>query len=90
MYKVTKHQEPNTKRAKSVLPSAGLSAASSVRRPLNRDSSLKNSVLSNTKKSSKKVEVSVKTNKKTYVVSKNVVLNKKIITDVDVQTDLKA
>ncbi|GKA26062.1 hypothetical protein Tco_0712171 [Tanacetum coccineum] len=33
MYKVTKQQEPNTKRAKSVLPSTGLSAASSVRRP---------------------------------------------------------
>ncbi|GJV58095.1 hypothetical protein Tco_1459100 [Tanacetum coccineum] len=34
----------------------GLSATSSVRRPLNRDSLLKNSVLSNTKKSSEKVE----------------------------------
>ncbi|GJS95850.1 hypothetical protein Tco_0802818 [Tanacetum coccineum] len=51
----------------------GLSAASSVRRPLNRDLQLKNSVLSNTKKSSEKVEVSVRTNKKTYVASKNVV-----------------
>ncbi|GKC50290.1 hypothetical protein Tco_1073035 [Tanacetum coccineum] len=50
-----------------------LSAASSVRRPLNRDLQLKNSVLSNTKKSSEKVEVSVRTNKKTYVASKNVV-----------------
>ncbi|GJR52140.1 integrase, catalytic region, zinc finger, CCHC-type containing protein [Tanacetum coccineum] len=49
-----------------------LSAASSVRRPLNRDSPLKNRVLSNTKKSSEKVEVSVRTNKKTYAASKNV------------------
>ncbi|GJR69396.1 hypothetical protein Tco_0015461 [Tanacetum coccineum] len=84
MYKVTNKQEPNTKRAKSVLPSAGLSTASNVRRPLNRDSPLKNSVLSNTKKSSEKVDVSVRTNKKTCVASKNVVLNKKIVTDVDV------
>ncbi|GJX57059.1 integrase, catalytic region, zinc finger, CCHC-type containing protein [Tanacetum coccineum] len=90
MYKVTKQQEPNTKRAKSVLPSIGLSIASSVRRPLNRDSPLKTSVLSSTKKSSEKVEVSVRTNKKTYVASKNVVSNKKIVNDVDVQNDLKA
>ncbi|GJT80666.1 hypothetical protein Tco_1055008 [Tanacetum coccineum] len=82
MYKVTKQQESNTERAKSVLPSTGLSVASNVRRPLNRDSPLKNSVLSNTKKSSEKVEVSVRTNKKTYVASKNVVSNKKIVTDV--------
>ncbi|GJU31609.1 hypothetical protein Tco_1175198 [Tanacetum coccineum] len=68
----------------------GLSAASSVRRPMNRDSPLKNSVLSNTKKSSEKVEVSVRTNKKTYVASKNVVSSKKIVTDVDVQNALKA
>ncbi|GJW44151.1 hypothetical protein Tco_0072950 [Tanacetum coccineum] len=90
MYKVTKQQETNTKRAKSVLPSTGLSVASSVRRPLKRDSPLKNSVLSNTKKSSEKVEVSVRTNKKTYVASKNVVSNKKIVTNVDVQNALKA
>ncbi|GKA85026.1 hypothetical protein Tco_0806680 [Tanacetum coccineum] len=64
-------------------------AASSVKRPSNRDSSFKNSVLSNTKKSSEKVEVYVRTNKKTDVASKNVVLNKKIVTDVDVKTLLK-
>ncbi|GJU40515.1 hypothetical protein Tco_1193472 [Tanacetum coccineum] len=62
----------------------GLSAASSVRRPLNRDSPLKNNVLSNTKKSSKKVEVSVRINKKTYVAFNNVVSNKNIVTDGDV------
>ncbi|GJU86564.1 retrovirus-related pol polyprotein from transposon TNT 1-94 [Tanacetum coccineum] len=66
-----------------------LSAASSVKRPLNRDSPLKNSILSNTKKSSKKVDVSVRTNKKAYVASKNVVLNKKIVSDVDVKNTFK-
>ncbi|GJY92448.1 integrase, catalytic region, zinc finger, CCHC-type containing protein [Tanacetum coccineum] len=90
MYKVIKQTETNTKRAKSVLPSTGLSAASSVRRPLNSDSPLKNNVLSNTKKSSKKVKVSVRINKKTYVASKNVVSNKKIVTNVDVQNAFKA
>ncbi|GJY38166.1 hypothetical protein Tco_0424530 [Tanacetum coccineum] len=51
---------------------------------------MKNSVLSNIKKSSEKVEVSIRTNKKTYVASKNVVSNKKIVSDVDVQNALKA
>nr|GEW82166.1 hypothetical protein [Tanacetum cinerariifolium] len=68
----------------------GPSAASSVRRPLNRDSPLKNNVLSSTKKSLEKVDASVRTNKKTYVASKNAVLNKKIATDVDVQNTLIA
>ncbi|GJV68999.1 retrovirus-related pol polyprotein from transposon TNT 1-94 [Tanacetum coccineum] len=45
-------------------------ATSSVRRPSNRDSSFKNSVVSNTKNSSKKVEVSDRTNKKPDVASK--------------------
>ncbi|GJW05284.1 retrovirus-related pol polyprotein from transposon TNT 1-94, partial [Tanacetum coccineum] len=67
-----------------------LKAASSVRRPSNRNSPFKNSVLSTTKKSSEKVEVSVRTNKKTYVASKNVVSNKKIVIDVDVKNALKA
>ncbi|GKC29568.1 integrase, catalytic region, zinc finger, CCHC-type containing protein [Tanacetum coccineum] len=58
MYKVEKTQNTNTNKAKSVLSSTGLRAISSVRRPLNRDSSFKNSVLSNTKNSSEKVEVS--------------------------------
>ncbi|GKD30989.1 hypothetical protein Tco_1241767 [Tanacetum coccineum] len=92
IYKVTisKKHETNTNKAKGVLPSTGLKAASSVRRPSNRDSPFKNSILSNTKKSSEKVEVSIRTNKKTYVASKNVVSNKKIITDVDVKNALKA
>ncbi|GJS35222.1 hypothetical protein Tco_0533604 [Tanacetum coccineum] len=68
----------------------GLKAASSVRRPSNRDSPFKNGVLSNTKKSSERVEVSVRKNKKTYVASKNVVSDKKIVIDVDVKNALKA
>ncbi|GJS08872.1 integrase, catalytic region, zinc finger, CCHC-type containing protein [Tanacetum coccineum] len=67
-----------------------LSAASSVRIPLNRDSPLKNNVLFNTKKSSEKLEVPVRTNGKTYVASKNVVSNKKIVIDEDVKNALKA
>ncbi|GJW46333.1 integrase, catalytic region, zinc finger, CCHC-type containing protein [Tanacetum coccineum] len=46
---------------------------------LSRDSSFKNSVLANTKKSSERVKVSYRTNKKPDVASKNVVLNKKIV-----------
>ncbi|GKD64393.1 hypothetical protein Tco_1306501, partial [Tanacetum coccineum] len=92
MYKVktSKKQEINTHKAKSVLPSIGLKAGFSVKRPSNRDSSFKDSVLSNTKNSSEKVEVSVRTNKKTYVASKNVVSNKKIVTDVNFKNALKA
>ncbi|GJU36955.1 retrovirus-related pol polyprotein from transposon TNT 1-94 [Tanacetum coccineum] len=92
MYKVkiSKKQETNTHKSKIVLSSTGLKAASSVRRPSNRDSPFKDSVLSNTKNASNKVKVSVRTNKKTYVASKNVVSNKKIVTDVDVKNALKA
>nr|GEU95285.1 retrovirus-related Pol polyprotein from transposon TNT 1-94 [Tanacetum cinerariifolium] len=61
-----------------------LIAASSVIGESSRDSSFKNSVLANTKKSSEKVEVSDRTNKKQDVASKSVALNKKIVTDVDV------
>ncbi|GJZ12805.1 retrovirus-related pol polyprotein from transposon TNT 1-94 [Tanacetum coccineum] len=91
MYKVkiSKKQETNSNKAKSVLPSTRLKVASSFRRPSNRDSPFKNSVLSNTKKSFEKVEVFVRTNKKTYVAYKNVVSNKKVVTDVDVKNALK-
>ncbi|GJZ27355.1 hypothetical protein Tco_0571608 [Tanacetum coccineum] len=58
----------------------GLKATSSVRRSSNRDSTFKNSVLSNTKNSSEKIEVSNRSNKKSDVASKNVDLNKKIFT----------
>ncbi|GJY11528.1 integrase, catalytic region, zinc finger, CCHC-type containing protein [Tanacetum coccineum] len=54
----------------------GLSVASSVRRPLNRDSPLKNSVLSDTKKSSEKVEFCIGQSKDVLCVScaKNVLI----------------
>ncbi|GJY48140.1 retrovirus-related pol polyprotein from transposon TNT 1-94 [Tanacetum coccineum] len=58
-----------------------LSATSIVRRPSNRDSSFKNSVISNTKNSSKKVEVSDRTNIKPDVASKNVGLNMFVTND---------
>ncbi|GJR49503.1 hypothetical protein Tco_1400024 [Tanacetum coccineum] len=80
----------SSKTKPTVAPMPRLSAASSVRRPLNRDSPLKNSVLSNAKKSSEKVEVFVKKKKKTYVASINIVSDKKIVTNVDVQNTLKA
>ncbi|GKC52385.1 hypothetical protein Tco_1075130 [Tanacetum coccineum] len=89
-FKIPKTRETITNKAKSVLPSTGLKAASSVRRPSNRDSPFNISVLSNTKNSSEKVKVSVRTNKKTYVASKNVVSNKKIVTNADVKNALKA
>ncbi|GJY33411.1 hypothetical protein Tco_0417880 [Tanacetum coccineum] len=72
-----------------MLKKVRLRDTSSVRRPLNRDSQVKSSVLFNTKKSSEKVEVSVRTNKKTDVASENIVSNKKIVTDVDVKNALK-
>ncbi|GJW61944.1 integrase, catalytic region, zinc finger, CCHC-type containing protein [Tanacetum coccineum] len=59
----------------------GLSVTSSVRRPSNRDSSFKNSVVSNTKNSSKTVEVSDRTNKKPDVASKNVRLDTFVTND---------
>ncbi|GJU73402.1 integrase, catalytic region, zinc finger, CCHC-type containing protein [Tanacetum coccineum] len=90
MYKVDKKHEPYTNKDKSVLSSTGLRSASSIRRLLNRDSQVKNSVLSNTKKSLEKVEVSVRTNKNTDVASENVVSDKKIVTKVDVKNTLKA
>ncbi|GJR84227.1 integrase, catalytic region, zinc finger, CCHC-type containing protein [Tanacetum coccineum] len=90
MYKVEKTQNTNTNKAKSVLSSTGLRAISSVRRPSNRDSSFKNSVLSNTKNSSEKVEVSDRSNKKSDVASKNVDSNKKIVTNDDIKNALIA
>ncbi|GJZ09087.1 integrase, catalytic region, zinc finger, CCHC-type containing protein [Tanacetum coccineum] len=90
MYNSLSNRATGTKRAKSLLPSTKLSAASSVRRSLNRDSPLKNSILSNTKKSSEKVDVSVGINKKTYLVSKNIVSNKKLQTPVVSRTKIAA
>nr|GEZ18680.1 hypothetical protein [Tanacetum cinerariifolium] len=49
-----------------------------------------NSVLSNTKNSSEKVEVSDRTNNKPYVASKNVALDKNIVTNDDIKNALIA
>ncbi|GJV34916.1 integrase, catalytic region, zinc finger, CCHC-type containing protein [Tanacetum coccineum] len=81
MYKIGTSQLINTNKAKIVLSSTGLSATSSVRRSSNRDSSLKNSVVSNTKNSSKTVEVSDRINIKPDVASQNVALNKIVTND---------
>ncbi|GKA95371.1 hypothetical protein Tco_0817409 [Tanacetum coccineum] len=63
----------------------------SVKRSSSRGSSPKNSVFSNTKNQSEDVEVHVRTNKKTNVISqKNVVKTKKIVANVDVKNTLKA
>ncbi|GJW83458.1 gag-pol polyprotein [Tanacetum coccineum] len=67
-----------------------LRAISSVRIPSNKDSSFKNSVLSNTKNSSEKVEVSNRSNKKSDVASKNVDSNKKIVSNDDIRNALIA
>ncbi|GJY18798.1 integrase, catalytic region, zinc finger, CCHC-type containing protein [Tanacetum coccineum] len=93
MYKVnTVHkQEICTQKAESGLTSTRLKDVISVRRPSSRSSSSKNSVLSNTKKNSEEVEVHVKINKKTNVASKkNLVQNKKFVTNVDVKNSPKA
>nr|GEV84233.1 retrovirus-related Pol polyprotein from transposon TNT 1-94 [Tanacetum cinerariifolium] len=86
MYKV---KNAHNQKTKSVLPSTGLKDATSVRRPLSRGSSTKNSVFLDTKNHSEDVEVSARTNKKTKAYKKNVVQNKKIVTNVDVNNALK-
>ncbi|GJU02956.1 hypothetical protein Tco_1113294 [Tanacetum coccineum] len=64
-------------------------ATSSVRRPTHWDSSFKNSVISNTKNSSEKVEVSARTNNKPDVASKNVASNT-IVTNDEIKNALIA
>ncbi|GKE27306.1 hypothetical protein Tco_1442690, partial [Tanacetum coccineum] len=68
----------------------GMNAASSVRRPMNRDSHVKNSVLANSKKPAKKVAVYVRKNKQTDNTSENVISNKENVIDVDVANASKA
>ncbi|GJZ94392.1 retrovirus-related pol polyprotein from transposon TNT 1-94 [Tanacetum coccineum] len=67
-----------------------MNAASSVRRPMNRDSHVKNSVLANSKKPAKKVAVYVRKNKQTDNTSENVISNKENVIDVDVANASKA
>ncbi|GJV10390.1 integrase, catalytic region, zinc finger, CCHC-type containing protein, partial [Tanacetum coccineum] len=82
MYKVVTTQESQTNEAKSGLSSIGMNAASSVRRPMNRDSHVKNSVLANSKNSAKKVTVYVRKNKQTDNTFANVISNKENVNDV--------
>ncbi|GJT95782.1 retrovirus-related pol polyprotein from transposon TNT 1-94 [Tanacetum coccineum] len=76
MYKVVTTHESQTNEAKHDLSSTRMNAASSVRRPMNRDSHVKNSVLANSKKPTKKVAVYVRKNKQTDNTSENVISNK--------------
>ncbi|GJS62095.1 hypothetical protein Tco_0656879 [Tanacetum coccineum] len=84
MYKVVTTHESQTNETKHGLSSTGMNGASSVRRPMNRDSHVKNSVLANSKKSAKKVAVYVRNNKQTDNTSENVISNKENVIDVDV------
>ncbi|GKA41125.1 hypothetical protein Tco_0733718 [Tanacetum coccineum] len=90
MYKVATTHESQTNKAKHNLSSTGMNVASSVRRPMNRDSHVKNSVLANSKKPTKKVAVYVRKNKQTDITSKNVISNKENVIDVDVANASKA
>ncbi|GKB80168.1 hypothetical protein Tco_0947063 [Tanacetum coccineum] len=54
----------------------GINVASSVRRSMNRDSHVKDSVLANSKKPAKKVAVYVRKKKQTNITSKTVISNK--------------
>ncbi|GKA00809.1 integrase, catalytic region, zinc finger, CCHC-type containing protein [Tanacetum coccineum] len=90
MYKVVTTQESQTNEAKRGLSSTRINVASSVRRPMNKDSHVKNSVLANSKNSAKKVPVYVRKNKQTDKTSANVILNKENVIDVNVANAPKA
>ncbi|GJR54805.1 retrovirus-related pol polyprotein from transposon TNT 1-94 [Tanacetum coccineum] len=90
IYKVVTTHESQTNEAKHDLSSTGMNAASSVRRPMNRDSHVKNSVLANSKKPAKKVAVCVRKNKQTDNTSENVISKKENVIDVDVANASKA
>ncbi|GKA54918.1 hypothetical protein Tco_0753867 [Tanacetum coccineum] len=62
----------------------GMNAATSVRRPMNRDSHVKNNILANSENSAKKVAVYVRKNKQTDNTSANVISNKENVNDVNV------
>ncbi|GJY59500.1 integrase, catalytic region, zinc finger, CCHC-type containing protein [Tanacetum coccineum] len=90
MYRVVRKQESQTNETKHGLSSTGMNVVSSVRRPMNRDSNVKKSVLANSKISAKKVEVYVRKNKQTDTISANVFSNKENVIDVDVANAPKA
>ncbi|GKD55297.1 hypothetical protein Tco_1288684 [Tanacetum coccineum] len=84
MYKVVTTHESQTNEAKHNLSSTGMNAASSVRRPMNKDSHVKNSILANSKKPAKKVAVYVRKNKQTDITSDTVITNKENVINIDV------
>ncbi|GJR62970.1 integrase, catalytic region, zinc finger, CCHC-type containing protein [Tanacetum coccineum] len=90
MYKVVKIHESQISEAKHDLSSIGMNAASSVRRSMNIDSHVKDSVLANSKKPAKKVAVYVRKNKQTDITSKTVISNKENVIDIDVANAPKA
>ncbi|GJT51838.1 hypothetical protein Tco_0977995 [Tanacetum coccineum] len=90
MYKVVTTQESQTNEAKCGLSSIRMNAASSVRRPMSKDSHVKNTVLANSKNSAKKVPVYVRKNKQTDKTSANVISNKENVIDVNVANASKA
>ncbi|GJS36103.1 integrase, catalytic region, zinc finger, CCHC-type containing protein [Tanacetum coccineum] len=90
MYKVVTTHESQINEAKNGLSSTGMNVASSVRRPMNRDSHVKNSVLAKFKNSAKKVVVYVRKNKQTDNTSANVILNKENVIHDDVGKASKA
>ncbi|GJZ38617.1 integrase, catalytic region, zinc finger, CCHC-type containing protein [Tanacetum coccineum] len=61
-----------------------------VRRSMNRDSHVKDSILANSKKPAKKVAVYVRKNKQTNITSETVILNKENVIDIDVANAPKA
>ncbi|GJW01850.1 integrase, catalytic region, zinc finger, CCHC-type containing protein [Tanacetum coccineum] len=90
MYKVVITQESQTNEAKNGLSYTGMNDASSVRRLMNKDSHVKNSVLANFKNSAKKVTVYVRKNKQTNDTSANVISNKENVIDANVANASKA
>ncbi|GKE38946.1 retrovirus-related pol polyprotein from transposon TNT 1-94, partial [Tanacetum coccineum] len=90
MYKIIKTHESQTSEAKHDLSSTEMKAASSVRRSMNRDSHVNDSVLTNSKKPTKKVAVYVRKNKQTDITSETVISNKEDVIDIVVANNPKA
>ncbi|GKF40535.1 hypothetical protein Tco_0120596 [Tanacetum coccineum] len=84
------HAEIEQIKKNSIEIQEGMHAATSVRRPMNKDSHVKTSVLANSKNSAKKVPVYVRKNNQTYKTSANVISNKENVIDVNVANALKA
>ncbi|GJX88353.1 putative ribonuclease H-like domain-containing protein [Tanacetum coccineum] len=90
MYRVVTTQESQTNKTKSVLSSTRMNATSSVRRPLSRDSYVKDNVLVESKNEVKKEGVYVRKNKQTDNTFANVSSNKENVIDVNVANASKA